>query len=74
MPVDENYTTYRPCRALKAARTGTLRRASVRRGDVTAGMLVSRIPYAPVVTLRPTVAGRSEAMVPEWTVEWLEGA
>ncbi|HEY2703168.1 MAG TPA: hypothetical protein VGL20_05710 [Candidatus Dormibacteraeota bacterium] len=74
MPQADDFTTYRPCRLLTAARVGTFKRTAVRKGDVTTGRLVSKMPYAPVVSVRPTVGGRGEAVVPVWAVEWLEGA
>ena len=74
MPQADDDATYRRCRLLTTARAGTLRRTAARRGDVTTGRLVSRMPYAPVVSVRPTVDGRGEAVVPVWAVEWLEEA
>lgn len=66
------YTTYRSCRLLQAARVGAFRRKAVRKGETTTGKLVSKMPYAPVVAVRATIPGRAEAQVPAWAVEWLE--
>lgn len=74
MPQTQDFTTYRRCRLLKAARTGTFKRVAVRMGEETTGRLVSKMPYAPMVTVRPTIAGRGEAEVPEWAVEWIDEA
>lgn len=74
MPQSQDFTSYRRCRLLQTARVGTFKRTAVRKGEVTIGKLVSKMPYAPLVAVRPTIEGRGEAQVPEWAVEWLEDA
>jgi hypothetical protein len=66
------YTVYRRCRLLEAARVGAFRRTAVRKGETTTGKLLSKMPYAPVVVVRATIQGRAEAQVPTWAVEWLD--